>query len=93
MNDGNLATTAFASVDFPDPNVRQQISRLKKGLETTRNSACHKRKSAIIRISRPESCIQFNGKLRAYFGHHAILFFGLFLMGLFLMSVIKYIKL
>lgn len=30
MNDGNLATTAFASVDFPDPNIRQQISRLEE---------------------------------------------------------------
>lgn len=50
MNDGNLATTAFASVDFPDPDVGQQTIPLRGGLGTTRNAACHNHHGAIIGI-------------------------------------------
>lgn len=50
MNDGNLATIAFASVDFPEPDDRQQAIPLGGGPETTRNTARHNHNAAIIRI-------------------------------------------
>jgi hypothetical protein len=74
MNDGYLATTDFERVDFPEPDVRQQIVQLTRKVEATRDAACHKCDAAIIRILRLEIRLQFRRHLRVDFGHRVIRF-------------------